>query len=661
VSVREVLARRRADAESANSRGSQNRRRSSVGPTSSVNPTLPQLATPTRKGASRINNSSASRNSRYRDVRPVSAATDTSGVATPVPPAASRSHTRSSHETHGDDENQRDSDQHTGHYDHHTIDGASDDAEQLPAEVTRPRKLSKREKIEAANKEKQEERQRAIEVRKIKRDAIHAERKAEKARREEQLKVEREAQEAAADAPAAAPLPAYNLLENPSDESWKNGDVKSVLSVGGRVVIDDVRHVKRLETDDSNASFISQRSMARSVDDYSRTASEAEDPRDGESRFTEPDEYRPMSDNARTPEPDVAARKPLLKELKVQTAVRNRARADLRVAYKEVEAHCDIVDAFVTDAARDEYDVQSQEKALDEARSMVLVYLTKFAEADDTLRTAVANAAALEGDAEHAAAAIELREPAPEAPPDRPLLTGVRHTAKPPAERRQTPQRRRKQKSMVDPTPKVLVQEIEHQPETNLPAQAPARVPRTPDGTSSPPIGVASGSLPPAGAMGPDAQPPSNVTLSPCGVCGRKFATERLAKHQAVCKKNASTAKKRKTFDTKKSRIQGTDAAQFAGKTDDSRYEAAKKKKNDWKAKSEAFRAAMRSAKDPNAAPAPPADTSHLVPCKFCGRKFNDSAHVSHVKRCKEKSSQPKVVPKGRQRTKYDPRAAAKK
>lgn len=45
------------------------------------------------------------------------------------------------------------------------------------------------------------------------------------------------------------------------------------------------------------------------------------------------------------------------------------------------------------------------------------------------------------------------------------------------------------------------------------------------------------------------------VDLAPCSICGRKFATERLSKHQVVCQKNSS--KKRKKFDVRKQRAAG--------------------------------------------------------------------------------------------------------
>lgn len=51
------------------------------------------------------------------------------------------------------------------------------------------------------------------------------------------------------------------------------------------------------------------------------------------------------------------------------------------------------------------------------------------------------------------------------------------------------------------------------------------------------------------------------VNLAPCYNCGRSFAAERLAKHEAVC--NKTGRKQRKVFDSTKMRTQGTEAAQF--------------------------------------------------------------------------------------------------
>ena len=55
-------------------------------------------------------------------------------------------------------------------------------------------------------------------------------------------------------------------------------------------------------------------------------------------------------------------------------------------------------------------------------------------------------------------------------------------------------------------------------------------------------------------AFNADADGPSNLDLVPCGICGRKFAEERLAKHTVICQKSSS--KKRKVFDMTKKRTE---------------------------------------------------------------------------------------------------------
>ena len=51
------------------------------------------------------------------------------------------------------------------------------------------------------------------------------------------------------------------------------------------------------------------------------------------------------------------------------------------------------------------------------------------------------------------------------------------------------------------------------------------------------------------------------VDVTPCSICGRKFASDRLVKHEKVCAK-ASTSK-RKVYDTRKHRSMGTDHEQY--------------------------------------------------------------------------------------------------
>jgi len=60
---------------------------------------------------------------------------------------------------------------------------------------------------------------------------------------------------------------------------------------------------------------------------------------------------------------------------------------------------------------------------------------------------------------------------------------------------------------------------------------------------------------------------PGNHTangLTECGICGRNFASDRIAKHQEICVK--TTKKKRKVFDPVKQRVKGTEAEGFLKK-----------------------------------------------------------------------------------------------
>lgn len=549
-----MLARRRAEAE-AQSKGQRSL-------SAKAAPVLPPVGSPRSRASSgrsahnEVAPASVPRNVRYGEVRPMSAATEKSVAApnddemgTNEPPT---------HDYGGDS-------------------GVEGEAEAVPVAVA-PRRLSKREKAEAERKARQEERQRALEARKAKRDAIHADRKAEKARREEQLKREREEQQAADAAGPASPTAEKRPSGlAPEPAPWQSGDVNSVMSVGGRVVIDDERHVQRLESQHdllsdtrSHTSHVSARSMARSVDDYSRDPSQTEvdEGRDASSQFTEPDEYVPMSDSAETPPPpeapgmNLAERKRLLKALRVQGGVRKRARADLRVGYKEVVAQEDRVLAHMDDGSRDEHDIRKQHEVLEEARSMLPIYEAKFSEADAKLRDALNDAVGLEEDVEFATAMAEFNERPPAAPALRDIPLPAKHTAKPPAEPRSSSQRQRKPK-VSHPPPVITSQDEEAPAEAPQPQALPV---------DEIPVAGATSAAVPAEALGPDAAAPTNLQVSPCGVCGRKFATDRLARHQAVCKKAAVAAKKRKTFDTKKARVQGTEAAQFVGKTDDARY-----------------------------------------------------------------------------------------
>ena len=52
-----------------------------------------------------------------------------------------------------------------------------------------------------------------------------------------------------------------------------------------------------------------------------------------------------------------------------------------------------------------------------------------------------------------------------------------------------------------------------------------------------------------------------SLDVSPCSICGRNFAPDRLARHEKVCTKTANS--KRKVFDTRKHRSVGTDFEKY--------------------------------------------------------------------------------------------------
>ena len=161
--------------------------------------------------------------------------------------------------------------------------------------------------------------------------------------------------------------------------------------------------------------------------------------------------------------------------------------------------------------------------------------------------------------------------------------------------------------------------------------------------------------LPAAAAYDPSVE----ASRVECANCGRKFGPDSIDKHQRICVKSAKNAAKRGTFDAKAMRADGTELNDFVpppssekaakggagrknhGLTDDA---AAAAKKEKWKAQSEAFRNAMRAAREydeavkagkpPPPPPAPVEEADDRVPCPHCGRKFNDVAAARHVPHC---------------------------
>ncbi|XP_026725769.1 serine/arginine repetitive matrix protein 1 isoform X1 [Trichoplusia ni] len=134
-----------------------------------------------------------------------------------------------------------------------------------------------------------------------------------------------------------------------------------------------------------------------------------------------------------------------------------------------------------------------------------------------------------------------------------------------------------------------------------------------------------------------------------CAVCGRRFAADRIDKHQDICRK--AHAKKRKPFDALKHRLAGTEAEPFISKlrknptTPGSSTKVNKNLNGNWRQKHEEFIQAIRAAKQVQAhinaggklsdlPPPPPSENPDYVQCPHCGRRFNQQAAERHIPKC---------------------------
>lgn len=135
------------------------------------------------------------------------------------------------------------------------------------------------------------------------------------------------------------------------------------------------------------------------------------------------------------------------------------------------------------------------------------------------------------------------------------------------------------------------------------------------------------------------------VDVTPCSICGRKFASDRLVKHEKVCAK-ASTSK-RKVYDTRKHRSMGTDHEQYVA---NGKYleEPKKRPKADWRAQHENFIKAIRYAKGLSDEPPPPAENPEYIQCPHCERRFKPATAERHIPKCKDIIAKPSRLKKKR-------------
>ncbi len=125
----------------------------------------------------------------------------------------------------------------------------------------------------------------------------------------------------------------------------------------------------------------------------------------------------------------------------------------------------------------------------------------------------------------------------------------------------------------------------------------------------------------------------------PCQFCNRKFAPEILVKHSNVCEKTLN--KKRKTFDSAKQRIQGTELAEFAPanaikKNDNASHSLAKDKHIPATRLSDATQHVP--SRKTNKLTSPVTKNSNYERCPHCDRSFGPKAFDRHIEWCKEQS-----------------------
>ncbi|KRX07888.1 hypothetical protein PPERSA_10276 [Pseudocohnilembus persalinus] len=138
----------------------------------------------------------------------------------------------------------------------------------------------------------------------------------------------------------------------------------------------------------------------------------------------------------------------------------------------------------------------------------------------------------------------------------------------------------------------------------------------------------------------------SNVQLVPCAKCGRNFQSDRVQKHQSVCKANKPA---RKTKHQRELEMKEKQRMMY-----DKQH---KVPKNNWRAKHQEFVEAMKYNRQVNQVEkmggdirqiAPPKQSQAMyadyIQCPHCGRKFNQSAGERHIPKCATTIAKPKPV-----------------
>lgn len=137
--------------------------------------------------------------------------------------------------------------------------------------------------------------------------------------------------------------------------------------------------------------------------------------------------------------------------------------------------------------------------------------------------------------------------------------------------------------------------------------------------------------------------------LVQCRVCGRKFGQDRIAVHEEICERNFK--KPTKVFDSRKMRLQGTDAAQYFGKSDDTEVKKTKEINGvpKYKIAHDQLISSLRTARQFSNYEKAISEGKHAKPpdmgkndmayddrveCQYCGRRFGEDALKRHINTC---------------------------